>query len=82
VRALKINNFDDMNKQFQPNLPHESYMINQRIGYKLNMKYMPLYFEDLNQIPRNLPIQKPGGNTDSYTMKKAATQVDRKKYNL
>jgi hypothetical protein len=71
-----------MNKQFQPNLPHESYMINQRIGYKLNMKYMPLYFEDLNQIPRNLPIQKPGGNTDSYTMKKVATQVDRKKYNL
>jgi hypothetical protein len=46
------------------------------------MKYMPLYFEDLNQIPRNLPIQKPGGNTDSYTMKKAANQVDRKKYNL
>lgn len=28
IRALKNNNFDDLNKQFQPNLPHESYMIN------------------------------------------------------
>jgi hypothetical protein len=43
------------------------------------MKNMPLCFEYLNKIPRNLPIKKQGRNADSYTMKKSATQVERKK---